>query len=72
MMNSLKGGNVLEQGSHTPFWEWGPWIWEISGALIKIGKIYLVFIHDVSIARLISIDSKPYLVFLIYNISFNN
>ena len=45
------------QGSHTPFWEWAGAlrIGKISGVSTKIGKIYIVYMHEVSIARLIQI-----------------
>ena len=49
----------------------GPRNWENSGVLTKIGKICIMYMYGVSIARLIPIVNLA--LFLdIYKISFNN
>ena len=47
-------------------------IGKISGVSTKIGKIYIVYMYVVSIARLIQIVSLTLFLEIIYKISFNN
>ena len=47
-------------------------IGKISGVSTKIGKIYIVYMYVVSIARLIQIVNLTLFLEIIYKISFNN
>ena len=47
-------------------------IGKISGVSTKIGKIYIVYMYVVSIARLIQIVDLTLFLEIIYKISFNN
>ena len=68
-----KISEFTEQGSHTPFREWGRsyGIGKISGVLNKIGKLntVLMYMYDVSIARLIPIIK---LTFFLDNVIVSN